>query len=205
MNPQILLSSSFIFLIFPLSWKTMYLFSLKQVLIKWLPQKSPVPPVLNSWLIIRGRSQHSPDRKVTSLTLKRKILKPKKSCVCVCSVTSVMSDLCDCMDCSPPGCSVHGILQARILEWVSMPSSRASSQPKYQTCISLKSPALAGEFFLPLVPPGKPQDLSNVYQEKQGKIAGMCRSLCFTFGATRQHPVQEDRCSMPRMLAIFFP
>ena len=29
--------------------------------------------------------------------------------------------LCDCMDCSPPGSSFHGILQARILEWVSMP------------------------------------------------------------------------------------
>ena len=34
------------------------------------------------------------------------------------------STLCDPMDCSPPGSSVHGILQARILEWVAMPSSR---------------------------------------------------------------------------------
>ena len=47
--------------------------------------------------------------------------------VCACSVTSVMSTLCDPMDCSPPGSSVHGILQARILEWVAMPSSRGSS------------------------------------------------------------------------------
>ena len=38
--------------------------------------------------------------------------------------------LCDPMDCSPPGSSVHGILQARILEWVAMPSSRRSSQPR---------------------------------------------------------------------------
>ena len=38
-----------------------------------------------------------------------------------------------------------GILQARILEWVAMPSSRVSSQPRDQT--SLKSPALAGRFF----------------------------------------------------------
>ena len=68
---------------------------------------------------------------------------------------------------------------------------------------SFKSPALAGEFFIPLVPPGKPQDLSNVYQEKQGRIVGMRRSLCFTFSATRQHPVQENRCSMLRMSAIF--
>ena len=35
--------------------------------------------------------------------------------------------LCDPMDRSPPGFSVHGILQARILEWVAMPSSRGSS------------------------------------------------------------------------------
>ena len=38
--------------------------------------------------------------------------------------------LCDRMDCSPPGFSVHGILQARILEWVAMPFSRGSSQPR---------------------------------------------------------------------------
>ena len=44
--------------------------------------------------------------------------------------------LCDPMDCSPPGSSVHGILQARILEWVAMPSSRGSSQPRDQTCVS---------------------------------------------------------------------
>ena len=37
--------------------------------------------------------------------------------------------LCNPMDCSPPGSSVHGILQARILEWVAMPSSRGSSRP----------------------------------------------------------------------------
>ena len=38
--------------------------------------------------------------------------------------------LCDPMDCSPPGSSVHGILQARILEWVDIPSSRGSSPPR---------------------------------------------------------------------------
>ena len=37
------------------------------------------------------------------------------------------------MDCSPPGSSVHGILQARILEWVAMPSSGGSSHPRDQT------------------------------------------------------------------------
>ena len=41
--------------------------------------------------------------------------------------------LCDTMDHSPPGSSVHGILQARTLEWVSMPFSRGASQPRGQT------------------------------------------------------------------------
>ena len=44
--------------------------------------------------------------------------------------------LCDPMDCSPPGSSVCGILQARILEWVAMPSSRGSSQPSNRTRVS---------------------------------------------------------------------
>ena len=46
---------------------------------------------------------------------------------------------------SPPGSSVHGILQSRILERVAKPSSRGSSQPRDWTCI-LTSPALAGGF-----------------------------------------------------------
>ena len=46
--------------------------------------------------------------------------------------------LCDPRDCSPPGSSVHGILQARILEWVAISSSRGSSQLKDQPA----SPAL---------------------------------------------------------------
>jgi len=40
------------------------------------------------------------------------------------------------MDCGPPGSSVHGILQARILEWVAMTSSRGFSLPRDQTHIS---------------------------------------------------------------------
>ena len=51
--------------------------------------------------------------------------------------------LCHTMDCSLPGCSVHGILQARILEWVAIPSSRESSQPRDQT---LTSSALVSGF-----------------------------------------------------------
>ena len=47
-------------------------------------------------------------------------------CVCVCVAQSCLT-LCDSMDCSPPGSSVHGILQARILEWVATSFSRGSS------------------------------------------------------------------------------
>ena len=52
--------------------------------------------------------------------------------------------LCDPLDCNPPGFSVHGILQARILEWVVMPSSRRSSQPRDITQMSF----IAGRFFI---------------------------------------------------------
>jgi len=47
--------------------------------------------------------------------------------------------LCDSMDCSPPGSSVHGIIQARILEWVAISFCRESSQPRDQTYISYVS------------------------------------------------------------------
>ena len=52
----------------------------------------------------------------------------------------------DRTDCSPPGSSVRGILQARILERVAMPSSRGSAQPRVELA-SLPSPALAGRLF----------------------------------------------------------
>ena len=64
--------------------------------------------------------------------------------------------LCNPMDCSLPGSSVHGILQARILEWVAVPSSRGSSGPRDRTCISYTY--LHWQVgSLPLAPPGKPE------------------------------------------------
>ena len=50
---------------------------------------------------------------------------------------------CDPMDCRPPGSSVHGILQAGILEWIAIPFSRGSSQPRDRTWVS----CIAGGFF----------------------------------------------------------
>ena len=69
-------------------------------------------------------------------------------CVCVCSVTRSCPTLHDPMNNSLPGSSVHGVLQARILEWISISFSRGSSQ------IKLVSPALQCRF-LATEQPGK--------------------------------------------------
>ena len=58
-------------------------------------------------------------------------------------VTRLWPTLCDPMDCSLPGFSVHRILQARILEWVAIPFSKGSFQPWDGTLVS----CIAGRFF----------------------------------------------------------
>ena len=63
------------------------------------------------------------------------------ACVHAGSFQSCLS-LCKPIGCIPPGSSVHGILQVKMLEWVAVPSSGGSSQ-----CRDLKSPELAGGFF----------------------------------------------------------
>ena len=63
--------------------------------------------------------------------------------VCVCLIVQSCPNLCNPMHCSPPDSAVHGIFQARILEWVAISSSRGSSQPRDQTLIS----CIAGGFF----------------------------------------------------------
>ena len=62
--------------------------------------------------------------------------------VVVC-VLSCVKLLCDTMDCSPPGSSVYGISQARILEFVAISFSRGSSPPRDRFHVSV----LAGGFF----------------------------------------------------------
>ena len=58
-------------------------------------------------------------------------------------VTQLRRTLCNPMDCSPPGSSVHGILQA-ILDWVAIPSPGVSSLSRYPTLVSL----IAGGLFI---------------------------------------------------------
>ena len=63
-------------------------------------------------------------------------------CVCLFVAQSCLT-LSDAMGCSPPGSSVHGISQARILEWVALSFFRVSSRPRDQTQISY----IAGRFY----------------------------------------------------------
>ena len=64
------------------------------------------------------------------------------ACVCARSLQSCLT-LYDLRDCSPPGSSIHGTLQARILEWAAISFSRGSFQPRNQTQVS----CIAGRFF----------------------------------------------------------
>ena len=72
-------------------------------------------------------------------------MESKKWCMCVLSLQSCLT-LWKPMDCSSPGSSVHGIFQARILEWVGMTSSKGSSSPRDRTHISV-TPALQVESY----------------------------------------------------------
>ena len=82
----------------------------------------------------------------------------KSVCVCVCACVCIhasmrakslwsCSTLCDLMHCGQPGSSVHWTLQAGILEWVAMPSSRGTSRPRDRTHVFCSS-CLAGGFFM---------------------------------------------------------
>ena len=74
--------------------------------------------------------------------------------VCAKSLQSCPT-LCNPLDYSPPGSSVHGILQATTLEWDAVPSSRGSSQPRNQTSVFYIS-CIGKRVLHPLAPPGKP-------------------------------------------------
>ena len=113
-------------------------------------------------------------------------------CVCVCVCLHMLSlqscpSLYDPTDCSPPGSSVHGILQARILESLVMPSSKWSSQTRNQTCVSQIFCVAAGFFTAELQgkPPWSPSHIHFPGKPKS-HIAGVTlgnqpvfSSVCF--------------------------
>ena len=86
--------------------------------------------------------------------------------------------LCDPVDCSPPGSSVHGISQARILEWVTISLSQGSSRPRDRTQVSriagrqrqMPADSLTSE------PPGKPRLILEIMPNKF--LCG-CKYLAF--------------------------
>ena len=89
-------------------------------------------------------SNHAKARSWFSLQVLSKGIAQSILCICECVlVAESCPTLWDPMDCSPPGSSVHGILQARIPEWVAIPFSRRSSQPRDLSRVS----RIAGRFF----------------------------------------------------------
>ena len=101
------------------------------------PHKNLYVDVIAAWLIIPRSWEQS-----KCLSVDEQINKIR--CVCVCLlVAQSCPTLCDPMNCSSPGTSVHGILQARTLELVAIPFSRGSSQPRDRTQVS----CIAGRFF----------------------------------------------------------
>ena len=87
-------------------------------------------------------------------TLRSHVSYPPIQCVRAKSLQSCLT-LCDPMDCTLPGSSAHGILQARILKWVAIPFSRGSSQHRDPTHFSHVS-CIGRGVLLPPVPAGKP-------------------------------------------------
>ena len=71
---------------------------------------------------------------------------PPSSLCCVVLTQSCLT-LCGPVDCSLLGSSIHGIFQARILEWIAISFSGGSSQPRDQTCVSSVS-CMLGRFFI---------------------------------------------------------
>ena len=92
--------------------------------------------------------------------------------VTLCLVTQLCLTLCDPMFCSPPDSSVHGILQARILEGVAVASSRGSSQPRDWT----RFPVLHSSLSVPPGKPKKPQHIVNDRETKKNTLVLMLQS-----------------------------
>ena len=112
-----------------------------------------------------GIKPGSPAWRVGSLPLA-----PGKPVLELCISHSVMSNSCYPMDCNLPGSSVHGILHARALEWVAIPFSRGSSQPRDGTHVS----CIAGGFFTRQLVSVAPNLDSRNYNIKESNAFLIC-------------------------------
>ena len=106
----------------------------------------------------------------------------------MCLVASVISDSLRSMNCSPPGSSVHGMLQAIIPEWVATSSSRGSSQPRNHTYFSCVC-CIADEFFT-AEPRGSSSE-NNTFL-KNGSIVDL--QHCVSFRCTAEWFIYTYMC-----------
>ena len=120
-------------------WGFVWLFCLEKKKVLWLCGGGDEKHRLRSMIL--GLSSESPRELFKNINIQRapqssEISISRTLCACVhAKLLQSHLTLCNPMDCSPPGSSVHGILQARPLEWVAMPSSRGSSCPRDRTHI----------------------------------------------------------------------
>ena len=105
--------------------------------------------------------------------------------------------LCDPVNCSS---SVHGILQARILEWVAMPSLRNLPDPGSNPCVLCLLHWQVGS--LPLVPPGKPFFVYSTYQIKACLCVCVC--VCVTLSHAYHVLIYLTRIYIYKTAQIYF-
>ena len=120
--------------------------------------------------------------------------------LCECVSLSVLSDSVIPEDCSLPGSSVHGILQARILEWVAISFSRGSSQPRDWTLVS----CIAGEFFAVWARRGAPWRPWQVFKPSQGSRSP-CQGCKPASPGWVNHSGLELRQSYSEAASVGFP
>ena len=111
------------------------------------------------------------------------------ACSSLCCVAAQSCPLCDPLDFSPPGSSVHEISQARRPEWVAISSCKGSSDPETEP-VSPASPALAGGFFLPLSHRGNSE--VKIYVDKY--LRWLCNSSVFQQYICVKHISQKMKC-----------
>ena len=115
-----------------------------------------------------------------------------------CSVAKWSPTLCNPMDCSPPGSSVHGIPQARILEWVAMPSSRGSS---CISCIGRRMLYHWATWEAPLGPAAGTGSWRKLCGLQGGALTllpwGRCQTSCRPAPLTASRSTHSWPCRMP--------
>ena len=119
--------------------------------------KDPAQPKLNKCIFKKKERISRPAESTAQIKL---------PCVCACMLSHFSCVwLCDPVDSQPPGSSVHGISQARTLEWVAMPFFMGPSRTRDRTCISCGACIAGGSFTAE--PPGTPWNYFTYKKKEQ--------------------------------------